>query len=250
MNWKVGKSCELRLHCEAGVMKVTMTADLGDWVQSSPKRTESSDQGHKGPRRRAGPSHLRRKAKRADERAAVAERAAAASPPVVQTDQGTAANAPPGTSAPAALPGSQQSSRTCKKCGKPCLGHAGPTGARCSNVPTSSAKLSPEKLRSFDTSSNSLLLTPGSEDRVENCRNCGGMMSLNHQCDEESEEVKTFKRFQYPEEDDERSIYFCRSNQESEGNTGKSCFDSDLDGTSEFVCYCTSNCKFTCPFAD
>ena len=35
------------------------------------------------------------------------------------------------------------------------------------------------------------------------------MMTPKHQCDEKSEEVKTFKRFEYPEEDyDEKNINF------------------------------------------
>ena len=57
-SWKVGKCIELKLFCEVGVMKVTITADLGAWVQSKPK--EASDRGYQGSRRRASPSYLQR----------------------------------------------------------------------------------------------------------------------------------------------------------------------------------------------
>ena len=75
-NWKVGKNCQLVLNCDGGVMKVTMSADPGKWVQPSVTRTLLSgpsvtgDRGHQGPRRRAGPSYLRRQEKRAAARAA------------------------------------------------------------------------------------------------------------------------------------------------------------------------------------
>ena len=52
-------------------MKVTMLADLGNWVQPSVTQTsETGDRGHLGPRRRAGPSSLRRQETRAAARAA------------------------------------------------------------------------------------------------------------------------------------------------------------------------------------
>ena len=35
-NWKVGKNCELALNCDNGVMKVTLSADLGRWVKPQP----------------------------------------------------------------------------------------------------------------------------------------------------------------------------------------------------------------------
>ena len=60
-NWKVGKTCELALNCVDGVMKVTLSADLGRWVQpqphAQPQHSETGDRDHQGPRRRAGPSH-------------------------------------------------------------------------------------------------------------------------------------------------------------------------------------------------
>ena len=55
-NWKVGKNCQLVLNCDAGVMKMTMSADLGSWVQRSVKQKLPSDppvtgdRGHKGRR--------------------------------------------------------------------------------------------------------------------------------------------------------------------------------------------------------
>ena len=79
-------------------MKVTMTADPGDWVQpSKPKNSESGVQSHQEPRRRAGLSHLRWKERRA------AERAAGASPSAEKADQGTADDAPLATYIPAAI---------------------------------------------------------------------------------------------------------------------------------------------------
>ena len=76
-NWKVGKNCELKLNCESGVMKVTMTTDLGSWIK--PPHSKSSESGnsvHQGPRRRAGPSYLRWLEKQATERVAAAAAAA------------------------------------------------------------------------------------------------------------------------------------------------------------------------------
>ena len=59
--WIVGKCSELKLNCENGIMKVTMTADLGAWVQTRSSETGDRDRGHMGPRRkRASPSYLRR----------------------------------------------------------------------------------------------------------------------------------------------------------------------------------------------
>ena len=49
--WKIGKSSELKLTCENGVMKVTMAADLGAWAL--PKPSEACNRNHMGPRRRA-----------------------------------------------------------------------------------------------------------------------------------------------------------------------------------------------------
>ena len=145
-NWKVGKNCELKLNCESGVMKVTMTADLGSWIQPTSKSSESGNSVHQGPRRRAGPSYLRRQEKRAAARvAAVAATAVEQTAQEKAEDAETASPAAPPTPAPAAPPGSQQVSRTCKKCGQPCCGHAGPSGARCSNAPSNTS--TPEKLR-------------------------------------------------------------------------------------------------------
>ena len=81
-NWKVGNNCELVLSCNAGLMKVNMSADLGIWVQPTrPHTSDTGDRGHLGSRRRADPSYLRRLRKRAAERAAAAtaEQAAATS---------------------------------------------------------------------------------------------------------------------------------------------------------------------------
>ena len=51
-DWKMGPNCELKLNCESGVMKVTMTADLGDWRKPpDPKSGESGNSVHQGPRR-------------------------------------------------------------------------------------------------------------------------------------------------------------------------------------------------------
>ena len=50
-SWKVGKCSELKLICEDGVMKVTMSANLGAWAQPKPK--EAGDRGYQGSRRRA-----------------------------------------------------------------------------------------------------------------------------------------------------------------------------------------------------
>ena len=53
-------------------MKVTMSANLGNWVQPTVKhQSETGDRGHQGPRRRAGPSYLRKQKKQAAARAAV-----------------------------------------------------------------------------------------------------------------------------------------------------------------------------------
>ena len=48
-NWKVGKNCELALNCVDGVMKVTLSADLGKWVQPQPQQV--SGHGNQAPRR-------------------------------------------------------------------------------------------------------------------------------------------------------------------------------------------------------
>ena len=119
-SWKVGKCSDLKLICEDGVMKVTMFANLGIWVQPIPKVT--GDRGYQGSRRRASPSYLRRQERRAAERAA---------------------NTPAPTAAAAEqAPAAAKSGQVCKKCSQPCLGHQGPTGEKCgSTLP------SPEKVR-------------------------------------------------------------------------------------------------------
>ena len=144
-------------------MKVTMPTDLGTWVQ--PKPSESGDRGYQGSRRRASPSYLRRQERRA------AERAAASAGPA------TAPAKPAAAAAQAPAPGPKPG-RTCSKCNKPCLGHKGPTGEKCSFLqPT------PEKVRDSSLST-SLLVTPVRETRAEECQNCGAEMSPVHQCDE------------------------------------------------------------------
>ena len=159
-SWKVGKSSELKLNCENGVMKVTMTADLGEWVQH--QSSESGDMGYQGSRRRASPSYLRRQERRA------AARAADSLPVVKEASAEEAAAAKP-------------SSRTCTKCGQPCRGHAGPTGLKCSNAQLTTS--TPEKIRNTSLSA-SLQLTPVKEIRVEECSNCEELMTLTHQCEE------------------------------------------------------------------
>ena len=91
---KVGKCYELKLTCEAGVMKVIMSADLGTCVQlPQPQHGEPGYRGHQSPRRRAGPSYLRRQEKRAAARAAAA--ASSAKVEAVQDKVEEADNAPP-----------------------------------------------------------------------------------------------------------------------------------------------------------
>ena len=182
-DWKVGKNCELALNCVNGGMKVTLTADLGRWVKPQPhpqpQHSETGDRGHQGPRRRAGPSYLRRQEKRAAARAAApalgpeAEQATAV-PSAVEADTAPvtsateAATAPAADQAAAATKG-KQVIRTCSSCKQPCLGHAGPTGARCSNAQKTPALPSPEKLLGPPSS---LLQSPcldstAREDRLE-----------------------------------------------------------------------------------
>ena len=95
-SWKVEKCSELKLNCEDGVMKVTMTADLGAWIQ--PQSSVSGNRGHQGPRKKAGLSSLRRQERRAADRAATSA--------FYTTPASTAVNA---AEAP-------KSARTCKKC--------------------------------------------------------------------------------------------------------------------------------------
>ena len=57
---KVWKCSELKLNCENGVMKVTMTANFGAWIQTKSSETCDRDRAHQGSRRRAGPSYLQR----------------------------------------------------------------------------------------------------------------------------------------------------------------------------------------------
>ena len=212
-NWKVGKSCELKLYCEAGVMKVTLSADLGSWVQPQAQHRESGDsRSYQSPqRRRAGPSYLQRQMKRA------AARATADATEAEQTDQDKtkdAATAPPSAAAATATPGSQQVTRTCKKCGQPCRGHDGPTGAKCRNAHTVTS--TPEKLRDIPSTSTSLLVTPvKGEVRIETCWNCGAVMSPTHQCgeDEESFEEKE-KVFKVITQYESENIMACKGREE------------------------------------
>lgn len=67
-------------------------------------------------------------------------------------------------------------SRSCSKCGQPCLGHRGPTGEKCS------LKLqTPEKFRGGE-------VTSVKEER--GCQNCGAVMSPQHQCDDTGNALK------------------------------------------------------------
>ena len=94
-DWKVGKNCKLALNCVNGVMKVTLSADLGSWVQPQPQpqHSETGDRGHQGPRKRAGPSHLRHGNQ--------APRRGGCQPRRREVEPGTLA---PSSSSPAALP--------------------------------------------------------------------------------------------------------------------------------------------------
>ena len=144
--------------------------------------------GHQSSRKRAGPSYLRRQEKRAAARVAAA--ATSAVEEAVQDKVEYADTAPPAASTTsasvAAPPGSRQAARTCSKCGQPCRGHVGPTGAKCSNtLPLSSTR---EKMRS-PSPSTSLHFTPVREARVEDCSNCGGFMTPTHQCDQSSNQT-------------------------------------------------------------
>ena len=112
-SWKVGKCSELTLNCENGVMKVTMTADLGAWVQ--PQSGVSGDRGYQGPRKRASPSYLRRQERHAADRAAASGSSTTPATPVSTAVQAAAAPKP---------------ACICKKCDQPCLGHDGLTGER------------------------------------------------------------------------------------------------------------------------
>ena len=76
-----------------------MTAYLGAWIQ--PQSSVSGDSGHQGPRKKAGPSYLRRQERRAADRAATS-----ASSTTPTTPASTAVKA-------AAV---LKSARTCKKC--------------------------------------------------------------------------------------------------------------------------------------
>ena len=240
-NWKVGKNCELKLNCESGVMKVTMTADLGSWIQPTSKSSESGNSVHQGPRRRAGPSYLRRQQKRATERVAAAAAAAAEQTAQEETDDvDTVSPAAPATPVPAAPPGSQQAGRTCKKCGQPCRGHTGPPGARCSDAPINTS--TPEKLRGPSSPSTSILTTPAREEaRAEDCWNCGEVMSPTHQCGE------TPIPFKVIHQSEAENIMACKCR---EGHKGISCFDSTFEGTSDFECHCTESCKLKCYSTD
>ena len=94
-NWKLGKNYELVLSCDSDVMKMIMSADLGNWVQpSATQPSETGDRGHQGPRRRAGPSYLRRQEKR------TAARAAASAPAVAEEATPSPAAAEEATPAP------------------------------------------------------------------------------------------------------------------------------------------------------
>ena len=95
-------------------MKVTMTADLGAWVQ--PQSGLSGVKGHQGPRKRAGPSYLRRQKRCAADRAAASPSSTTPATPASADGQAAASPKP---------------AHTCKKCGQPCHGHNGPTGERC-----------------------------------------------------------------------------------------------------------------------
>ena len=204
-SWKVGKCSELKLICEDGVMKVTMFANLGAWVQPIPKVT--GDRGYQGSRRRASPSYLRRQERRAAERAA-----SSPAPPAAAAEEGSAAPKP---------------GRFCKKCGQPCLGHKGPTGEKCgSTLP------SPEKVRGSSPAL-SLQVTPGKEDRAEDCQNCGAVMSPSHQCDETEVVSET--------EDDTSTKIACVKMCH---NTNKR--DKMWCSTEDANCWCETSCEDQC----
>ena len=117
-SWKVGKCCELKLHCEAGVMKATMSADLGSWVQrSQPKHSDADNRGHLSSRKRVGPSYLRKQEKRAAARAAAAA-ASSAEEETAQDKVEDAVTAPPvapTTPVSTATPPGSKPARTCSK---------------------------------------------------------------------------------------------------------------------------------------
>ena len=115
------------INCENGVMKVTMTADFGAWIQTKSSETCDRNRAHQGSRRRAGPSYLQRQKRRAAVRAGASAAAAAKQATAAAAEQA------PATTAEQA-PASSKPIRTCMKCSQPCNGHNGPTGDKCSNA--------------------------------------------------------------------------------------------------------------------
>ena len=73
--WKSGNNAELKLHCENGSLKVTFHADLGPWAQPDCLRSPVSGNG--GLQKVSqSPGRLRRRERRAAERAAAGKAAA------------------------------------------------------------------------------------------------------------------------------------------------------------------------------
>ena len=85
----------------------------------------------------------------------------------------------------------------CTSCGLPVKGHKGPLGSRCPAL---------ETLREAEMDS-SLNASPGKvgEERVVNCWNCEGPLTLTHQCEDQ------FSEFNYTHEGkycDERGVRY------------------------------------------
>ena len=78
------------------------------------------------------------------------------------------------------VPPAPRKGRTCTKCGGPSKGHTGPCGRKCSVVLST-----PEKERHYSIPEELYLtLTPGQEDRQEQCSSCFTVVLNDHQCEE------------------------------------------------------------------
>jgi hypothetical protein len=237
------KTAKLIVSTEGGTLKVNLEENF----TSNDVRREvpAGSQGAQGPRRRgkAGPSHQRRKERRAAERAA-AERTAAEKAASAEKAANAAAAAKAAAAEKAAVAekaaaaemaagdraAEEAAGPRCTKCHCPVKGHPRPTGERCA----AAAPLpSPERARGPGVAVQEKQVTPvKGEQRAEDCPCCGGSLTPEHMCDDSDASVEDVK---LDSEEEEDCVDFTCSHYMYDDNS-KECFKKS--DTSFGRCWC------------
>ena len=187
--WEVQGEATLFLTTKGGNTTLNFTTSLGppDTPLQPPVPAPGSTNRR---RRRRGPARRERdRARAASYQATLTQSTPHHTPTPTPSEPGEEGES---SAVPVEEVASHPTGRTCKRCGRPCLGHPAPGyGLERCQVTLAASPSSPpsrEVLRDTVASMVDLTATPGMEKRKEPCFNCGEPSSPTHQCLERKEE--------------------------------------------------------------